>query len=53
MFTPHRKGRLLLDFVSTLQPVDGRLWLGYGQLSSGGLGLLDLATRRFAPSTPH
>ena len=47
------KDGLLLDFISSLHVAGDVLWIGFGQESSGGLGKLDLGTRRatsFMPS---
>lgn len=40
------KDGLLMDFISSLCLAGDTLWIGYGGPSGGGLGKLDLATRR-------
>lgn len=45
------KDGLLMDHVSALHLAGDTLWLGYGNESSGGLGRLDLSTRRFTSFT--
>jgi tetratricopeptide (TPR) repeat protein len=45
------KDGLLLNHVSALHLVDNTLWIGYGNESVGGLGRLDVDTRRFTSFT--
>jgi hypothetical protein len=40
------KDGLMMDFISCLRINGENLWIGYGQESSGGVGCLDLRTRR-------
>ena len=46
------KEGLLMDFISSMQPMGDTLWIGYGNQKDGGLGKLDLRTRRFTSFMP-
>jgi len=46
------KEGLLMSFISSLHPAGDTLWIGYGGQSGGGLGKLDLRTRRVTSFTP-
>ena len=46
------KDGLLMGFISALDLAGDVLWIGYGQESSGGLGKIDLLTRRATSFTP-
>ena len=46
-----QKDGLMMDFISSLALTDDALWIGYGNESGGGLGRLDLPTRRLTSFT--
>jgi hypothetical protein len=45
------KDGLMMDFISSLDLTGDTLWIGYGNESGGGLGRLDLPTRRLTSFT--
>jgi hypothetical protein len=46
------KDGLLLPFITSLAADKGKLWIGFGNHFSGGIGYLDLRTRKFTGFTP-
>jgi TolB-like protein/tetratricopeptide (TPR) repeat protein len=47
------KENLILPYITDLALSGDRLWIGFGRKNAGGIGYLDLRTRKFVGLTPN
>src|SRR6185369_16702643 len=47
------KDNLLLPQISSLAMTEDKLWIGFSHQTRGGIGYLDLRTRKFVGLTPN